>query len=108
MTVRQEFKFTSDSGEPVLNITQWASTKLPTEEYLRFQQAVSRQLALRQDYIDSGLLVVDKTDNSQHSYIWRDEEAAKNGKPWDDEWLTFWNRYLEENKITFNIEEKKE
>ena len=110
MAIRHEFNVTSDSGEPVLPINLWVEKTLSKNEQKKFQVALERQLKYRQEAIDRGDLIVippSKGEINDH-YVWKDADTATKGKPYDEEWLEFWNRYLDANKINFKIEEKNE
>jgi hypothetical protein len=52
--------------------------------------------AYRQEAIDDGRMIIDKDG----SYIWRDEQAKKQGKRQDEECLNFYDRYNKEVGIT--------
>lgn len=101
MTIRQQFLYQTADGQPAITLLDWIAT-LPNYQQEEFFDARSRQLEYRQQCVDSGLLVVD-TSGPVHDYIWRDEEAAKNGKPADPVWLAYFERYLTENNLKFSI-----
>lgn len=108
MPIKQTFNYTSANGSPHIEFHEWAKTSLSTDEYNRWETSVERQSALRQDAIDAGHMIYDK---ESEAYIW-DEAWAEGKNPqelkdWDDEWLEFFNRYLDETKQELTtIEEK--
>jgi hypothetical protein len=104
MSIKHEFKYTTLDNRPFLTIDEWVST-LTKDEQKVFVDAKVRQLKIRQQVIDAGLLSLDAD-----GYVW-DEEYVKNKRPgeykqYDREWLKFWERYLEETKIKVEIVEK--
>jgi hypothetical protein len=110
MAVRQEFKFTPPEGQEYISFDEW-SDKLPPREKAGWVAACARQHAIRAQYVEHGQLEIDKSDPDNNSYVW--DETLVEQKPkfeykeYDDEWLCFWNRYLEETGIKFEIVETK-
>lgn len=104
MPVRHEFKYTGPDGKPAVPFTDWLQTLTESErqEYLAAQE---RQLTIRQDYVDSGALIVDDCDPENHGYVWSDSEAAKINKPNDPVWQKYWDRYIAETGTVFEIVE---
>lgn len=108
MPIRQEFVFVPPEGTEFVDINIWAQ-RLPESERQEWLLAVERQLQLRQRSIDQGQLTVDTTNSERNCYIW-DEHTVKNSrpmeyKPYDDIWLKYWNRYLQETGIKFEVKE---
>lgn len=110
MAIRQEFKFTPAEGTEFVDINTWITT-LSAGEQEEWKEAVTRQHAIRSQYINNGQLQIDKSDPNRNSYIW-DENLVGNKpkyeyKEYDDVWLAYWNRYLTETGTTFEIVETK-
>lgn len=109
MAIRHEFKFTPPEGKEFIDVNAWAES-LPPDEKAEWDAAVVRQLAIREEYIKHGKLKINK-QNGRGAYEW-DEELV-NSKPkfeckeYDEVWITFWNRYLDETGIKFEIVETK-
>ena len=106
MPVRQEFKYTNPTGEPVVYFNHWLAT-LPISEQQEYLLAQQRQTEYRQQCIDKGLLVLGTT-GSGHQYVWRDADTAATGKPMDAVWGMYWKRYLSETGTIFEIIETEE
>ena len=104
MPVKTEFVLSSNSNEKVIGLDEWVAT-LSQEEQEKFQRAQVRQLKFRQDAIDKGDMIINKSDINIHeeSYIWKDEETARVNKKTDGTWLLFWTRYIAENNLKFEI-----
>lgn len=110
MAIRHEFKFTPPEGQRFISFDKWAK-KLPPEENAEWSAACVRQHKIRDEYIQNGQLQIDRTIVGSDSYIW-DENAVEQKpkfeyKEYDDKWLEFWNRYLEETGTKFEIVETK-
>jgi hypothetical protein len=110
MSVTHQFKYTAPEGKPFISFDMWVAY-LPGPEQTEFHAARKRQEAYRQQAIDCGDLVRDfsaidpKDPSSQPTYVWKDEETARRGKAQDDTWKSYWNRYLAETGIKFEIVE---
>ena len=111
MPVRQEFVFTPPEGTEFIDINTWARD-LPSDQLQEWLAAVDRQLAIRQKVIDQAELKVDTSNpNLLDSYIWQEDaikdKPAGEYKPTDPVWLKYWDRYLQETGIKFEIKEIK-
>jgi len=104
MSVKTEFVLSSDNNEKIITLDEWVTT-LSQEEQEKFQRAQIRQRKFRQDAIDKGTMIISKGDENtnEESYIWKDEETARVNKKTDGTWLFFWNRYIAENNLKFEI-----
>ena len=102
MPVKTEFILSSNNNEKIVTMDEWVAL-LSTEEQEKFQRAWDRQRKFRQDAIDKGDMIIDKTNTNEESYIWKDEETARANKKNDGTWVTFWNRYLAENNLKFEV-----
>jgi hypothetical protein len=104
MSVKTEFVLSSDNNEKIITLDEWVTT-LSQEEQEKFQRAQIRQRKFRQDAIDKGNMIISKGDanTNEGSYIWKDEETARVNKKTDGTWLVFWNRYIAENNLKFEI-----
>jgi hypothetical protein len=101
MSVKQEFLYHTSDGSPAVPLHVWVSA-LPPDQKQEFIAARQRQLAIRQQYIESGDLVVYSDILSREvQYVWKDDVTAQRGKPFDLVWQNYFNRYLEENNIKF-------
>ena len=100
MPVRQQFKFTPPAGVAWITFDQWLSS-LPESEQQEYRAAQHRQLTIRQQYIDSGLLSLDEPVYGAEEYVWRDAEACQNHKPMDAVWGQYFKRYLSETGVKF-------
>jgi hypothetical protein len=104
MSVKTEFVLSSNNNEKIITLDEWVAT-LSQEEQEKFQRAQVRQRKFRQDAIDKGDMIISKGDadtNNEH-YIWKDEETARVNKKTDGTWLFFWNRYIAENSLEFEV-----
>jgi hypothetical protein len=108
MAIRQEFVFTPPEGTEFIDINTWARD-LPSDQLQEWLAAVDRQLAIRQKVIDQAALKVDTSNPNLHSYIWQEDAIKDNPsyeyKPHDEVWLKYWDRYLQETGIKFEIKE---
>jgi len=108
MAVAHRFNYSVPEGQKFIRFEDWVST-LSADEQAEFRAAKQRQEDYRQASIDSGDMIrdfssVDPNDpTSQPVYVWRDEETARKGKPFDPIWKDYWNRYLAETGIEFDI-----
>jgi RimJ/RimL family protein N-acetyltransferase len=115
MPVKMEFSYASNNeGEVPVELHDWIKT-LPFDEQQEFNEAEARQIAFRQEAIDRGDMIIEVADTSDKplgwkstlsNYVWRDAETEKKGKEHDPAWLVYWNRYLTECNIKFNIVKK--
>lgn len=100
MPVRQQFKFIPPAGVTLITFDQWLSS-LSESEQQEYQAAQHRQLTIRQQYIDSGLMTLAESANGVQEYVWRDASAAQNHKPMDAVWGQYFKRYLSETGVKF-------
>jgi hypothetical protein len=108
MAIRQEFVFTPPKGTEFIDFHTWA-WDLPSDQLQEWLAAVDRQFAIRQKVIDQGALKVDTSNPELQAYIWQ-EDAIKDKpvygyKPADPVWIEYWNRYIQETGIKFEIKE---
>ena len=112
MAVTHTFKYSVPEGKEFIRFEDWIASLSP-EEQSEFHAAKTRQEAYRQEAIDRGDLVRDfstvdpKDPTSQPSYVWRDEETAKKNKPSDEIWRNYWDRWIKEVDVQFDIVETK-
>ena len=66
--------------------------KQPLSEQKRYRESRARADAYRQAAIDAGFMI-HIHGSEPGAYIWRDEEAKKQGKQQDDECMEFYNRF---------------
>lgn len=108
MAIAHKFNYSVPEGKQFIRFEDWVLT-LSDSEQTEFLAAKERQEAYRQQAIDHGDMIrdfssVDPNDpTSQPVYVWKDEETARKGKPFDIVWKDFWNRYLKETEIEFDI-----
>jgi hypothetical protein len=108
MAIKHNFTYVAPEGKPLVNIHQWAAG-LTIEEQQEFALANERQLQLREEAIARGDLVVDSSAsneadvNASPVYVWKDAETAERGKEADPKWIAFWERYLAETGIKFEV-----
>ena len=95
MPIKQTFVTHYPSDSTPISFREWFAT-LPNDEQSSFYRARARMDAYRQEAIDDGRMIIDKDG----SYIWRDEQAKKQGKRQDEECLNFYDRYNKEVGIT--------
>lgn len=93
--------FIAPEGKPVVHMEQWVTT-LSQDEQHEFAQAKERQRAFRAETVANGNLKV-----AVGSYEWKDENSAKINKPNDPVWLKYWDQYIKETGMKFNITEIK-
>jgi hypothetical protein len=105
--IQHDFSYSVPEGQEYVTFGTWIRA-LPEPERSNGLDAIRRQLEIRQHYVDAGLMkvVIDPAGKKDPSYIWSNEEAATNNKPNDPEWELFWNRWIKEYNITFNVEKK--
>lgn len=99
--IRHKFVTEWDFDGIKLELEEWVAT-LPTEEQKDFYEARERQLEYRKQAIDEGKMYIEKDG----SYVWKDSEAATQGKGYDETWLYYWDRWLKETKAKFYIKEE--
>ena len=97
MSIIDEFKFITPPGKKFIRIDVWIKT-LSVAEQEEFCQAKQRQVSYRQEKINEGNLIV-----SNDRYIWKDQEAATINKTNDKIWQYYFERYLAETGIKFEI-----
>jgi hypothetical protein len=107
MAIRQTFKYTGPDGGPAITFQAWLNS-IPEADQKEYWAAQARQSAIRQDYIDRGILILDNSCPGQNAYVWRDVESAENNKPMDEVWGKYWRRYLTETGTVFEIVESEE
>jgi len=106
MSIKHEFEYTKADGTPVISLVEWIHT-LPANEIQEFKESMQRQFDTRQQCIDKGDLIVQDADDGTTYYVWKDEETERIGKKQDPIWMKYFNRYLEENNIQFNVRKTK-
>jgi len=108
MAVAHRFNYSVPEGKKFIQFEDWVKT-LSSAEQTDFYASKQRQEAYRQEAIDRGDMIRDfssvdpKNPASQPLYVWKDEETARKGKPFDPTWKEYWNRYLAETGIEFDI-----
>lgn len=102
MGVRHEFKYTVPDGQTFVDLHGWVAT-LSVSEQEEFRLAQQRQYAIRQEFVDAGVLTVDAHKVKNTPYIWKDSTAANKNKPKDPIWAIYWDRYLAETNTKFEI-----
>jgi hypothetical protein len=93
--LKQTFKYTAPDGGEVVNFDTWAGEALSQEEYNAWFNACRRQNEIIKSKENDDKLSIDGDE-----YYW-DENTVKYEQPCDQEWLEFWNRYLDETGIEF-------
>jgi hypothetical protein len=111
MSVKQEFIYTTENGDPPIPIDDWIAT-LPDEEQQEYRRAAERQQAFRRTIIEDNKLKVTREQNSNYdSYIWDEnhvqDKEVHEYKKYDEVWLEYWKRYLRETGTTFEIKKTK-
>lgn len=91
----QKFSWHATNGR-MITIEEWVST-LTQSEQQQYWSSRARQDQLRQQAIDSGLMIP-----TTEGYEWRDAQAAQQGKPSDAVWDGFFKRWLKECDIQFS------
>jgi hypothetical protein len=102
MAVKHDFQYAVPEGKTFISLYDWVHT-LTVAEQQEYADANERQLGFRQAAIESGDLILDESDPINPSYVWKDEATAARGKPTDPIWKTYWERYIRETGIEFNI-----
>ena len=109
MAVKQSFVYITKDGSKKIEFHDWAEQSLTNDEYSNWVAAVKRQTEYRQQAIDAGRLIHDEERNV---YIWDEEwingKDPEEFKKFDQEWLAFWERYLDETGTQLEIELEKE
>lgn len=80
-------------GLDIPDLQQWVKG-LSIEDQKIFRDAENRQVNLRRPFIDSGKMFI-----SAGSYVWDNQDSAKQNKPTDEVWLIFFSRWCNENNI---------
>jgi hypothetical protein len=96
MSVIQKFEYTWPSGAEQIQFHPWVAT-LTQAEQDEFAQALARQEAFRQQYIDDGSLTL-----VPDGYEWKDESALSAGKPMDATWQVYWQRWIDATGVQFS------
>ena len=103
MPAETKFLYKTPPGVEFIDFHTWVGT-LSEDEQLEFNLALARQRAYRQEKIDSGDLILKvDAETGEESYLWKDVEARTINKPTDHIWNVYFNRWLEENQITFEV-----
>jgi len=89
MPIKETFVVETTPGIEPIPWDIWFKN-LPESEQQRYRQARARADAYRQEAIDAGLMVIEPNSGS---YIWRDEQAKKQGKRQDNECMDFYDRF---------------
>jgi len=93
--LKQTFNYTVPDGKEFINFDTWAGEYLEQEDYNLWFQACKRQNEIMDKQQSEDKMTKDGDD-----YFW-DENTIKYEQPCDQEWLAFWNRYLDETGIAF-------
>ena len=91
MPIKETFVIETTPGIDPIPFDVWLRQQ-PQKEQKRYQEARARADAYRQAAIDAGLMI-HVHGASPGAYIWRDEEAKKQGKQQDDECMDFYDRF---------------
>ena len=104
MPIREKFIMETTPGIEPIVFSDWLD-RLPLEEQKQYNEARARMDAYRQEAIDAGRMI-QVHGVSPGEYIWRDEDAKKQGKRQDDECLRFYDRFNAETgkKLVIVIE----
>jgi hypothetical protein len=91
---------TTSDGSTLLTITIWANTALSVEEKASYDVAFAAQQAAIREQAKLGNLSINTTTGD---YTWAEgtDQMTVNSA----EWLVFFDRYIEENNITFSTTE---
>ena len=89
MPIKEIFVEETTPGIDPIPFKVWLRRQ-PQSEQQRYHQARARADAYRQEAIDAGIMSIEP---GTASYIWRDEEAKKQGKRQDDECMSFYSRF---------------
>ena len=91
MPIKEIFVIETTPGIDPIHFDVWLARQTQSEQQ-RYRAARIRADAYRQAAIDAGLMIHVQGANPG-AYIWRDEEAKKQGKQQDDECMGFYDRY---------------
>ena len=94
MAIHQTGRQYTRDGRPFVDFYDWLYG-LPKEQQQEYEQARQRQHAYRQDAIDRGDLIM----LPDQSYVWKDQATMEKGKPTDEIWAKYHDRWAEENAI---------
>ena len=97
MSVIQQFEYTWPEGTTPIDFHPWVAT-LTQAEQDEFAQALARQQAFRQQWIDDGSLTL-----VPDGYEWKDAESFAIGKENDPIWEKYWMRWQTETGVVFTI-----
>jgi hypothetical protein len=89
MPIKEIFVEETTPGIDPIPFEVWLSRQ-PQSDQQRYYQARVRADTHRQEAIDAGIMSIEA---GTASYIWRDEEAKKQGKRQDDECMSFYSRF---------------
>lgn len=98
MTITQTFNYAWPEGTTPITFIDWIKT-LTQEEQDEFAQALARQDALRQKAIDDGML---ELDPNGEGYVWKDYDTLTIGKPQDETWLVYWDKWKNATGVQFS------
>ena len=91
MPIKETFVVETTPGIEPISFDDWLAQQSASEQQ-RYHQARARADVYRQAAIDASLMIrVHGT--SPGAYIWRDEEAKKQGKQQDEECMEFYSRF---------------
>ena len=100
MAVRHRFVYRWPDNVTPTTLESWVQT-LSQQEKEEFLSAQCRQRQYRKEAINQGRMVIDSG-----TYVWRDEQTARENKPTDEIWHRYFRRYLQETQTEFSIEEE--
>jgi hypothetical protein len=89
MPIKEIFVEETTLGIDPIPFEVWLSRQ-PQSDQQQYYQARVRADTYRQEAIDAGIMSIEP---GTVSYIWRDEEAKKQGKRQDDECMSFYSRF---------------
>jgi len=110
MEVKTKYDLRAKDGRTEFpSLHEWVGT-LSESEQEKFHRAAKRQQTHTDAAVATGNLAVETAPHGWHlpgqtspKFIWKDEATAANGKGHDQIWLKFWNRYISENNLSFDI-----
>ena len=103
MPIIQKYIYEWPEGATQLTLEEWVKT-LPAIDQKAFLEAKKRQDEITKGHYSSGKIIDQPMTPNQPSYLLKDDESATFvNEAHDDIWIYFFNRYLEENGITFYI-----
>ena len=100
MPLKQIFKYTYPDNKEI-TIDDWIKTKTP-EEQDSFYKSRENNYRIRQVAVDSGRMQLNKNDDGVF-YVWANEDEFNKGKDHDPIFVEFFNRYLEETNVKFEV-----